>query len=60
MKKPLVFLDADVLFAGAAAPTEHSASHVVLRLGEITLIELVTSTQAITEVELNFDKEAAR
>lgn len=57
MKKPLVFLDADVLFAGAAAPTEHGASHVVLRLGEITLIELVTSTQAITEVERNFEKK---
>jgi hypothetical protein len=53
MKKPTVFLDADVIFAGAAAPTEHGASHVVLRLGEITLIERVTSTQAITEVECN-------
>lgn len=53
MKKPTVFLDADVIFAGAAAPTEHGASHVVLRLGEITLIECVTSTQAITEVERN-------
>jgi hypothetical protein len=53
MKKPTVFLDADVIFGGAAAPTEHGASHVVLRLGEITLIECVTSTQAITEVERN-------
>ncbi len=53
MNKPLVFLDADVIFAGAAAPTEHEASHVVLRLGEITLIECVTSTQVITEVERN-------
>jgi hypothetical protein len=52
-KKPIVFLDADVIFAGAASPTEHGASHVVLRLGEITLIECVTSTQAITEVERN-------
>ncbi len=49
MKKPLVFLDADVIFAGAAAPTKHGASHVVLRLGEITLIECVTSTQVVTE-----------
>lgn len=57
MKKPAVFLDADVLFAGAAAPTEHGASHVILRFGEITLIELITSTQVITEVERNFEKK---
>lgn len=57
MKKLLVFLDADVLFAGTAAPTEHGASHVVLRLGEITLIECLTSTQVITEVERNFEKK---
>ena len=53
MKRPLVFLDADVIFAGAAAPIEHGASHVVLRLGEITLIECLTSTQVVTEVERN-------
>lgn len=52
-RKPVVFLDADVIFAGAAAPTEHGASHVVLRTGEITLIECVTSEQAVTEVERN-------
>lgn len=57
MTKPLVFLDADVIFAGAAAPIEHGASHIVLRLGEIILIECVTSTQAITEVERNFEKK---
>lgn len=53
MNKVSVFLDADVIFAGAAAPTEHGASHVVLRLGEITLLNCVTSIQAITEVERN-------
>jgi hypothetical protein len=53
MNKPVVFLDADVIFAGAAAPTEHGASHVVLRLGEITLIDCVTSAQVVTEVERN-------
>ena len=37
--KPRVFVDADVLFAGSASPSEHSASLVVLRLAEITLIE---------------------
>jgi predicted nucleic acid-binding protein len=57
MNKPTVFLDADVIFAGAAAPTEHGASHVVLRLGEITLIECVTSTQVITEVERNLEEK---
>ena len=53
MNKPVVFLDADVIFAGAAAPTEHGASHVILRLGEITLLDCVTSTQVVTEVERN-------
>jgi predicted nucleic acid-binding protein len=57
MNKPTVFLDADVIFAGTAAPTEHGASHVVLRLGEITLIECVTSTQVITEVERNLEEK---
>ena len=57
MKKPVVFLDADVIFAGAAAPTEHGASHVILRMAEITLIECVTSQQAVTEVERNFEQK---
>jgi len=57
MNKPSVFLDADVIFAGAAAPTEHGASHLVLRLGEISLIDCVTSTQVITEVERNLEKK---
>lgn len=51
--KLAVFLDADVIFAGAAAPTEQGASHVVMRMGEITLIECITSEQAVTEVERN-------
>ena len=51
--KPKVFVDADVLFAGAASPSEHSASLVILRMGEITLIEAVTSRQAIDEAERN-------
>jgi hypothetical protein len=53
IRRPTVFLDADVIFAGAATPSEHGASHVVLRMGEITLIECVTSQQAVTEVERN-------
>ncbi len=51
--KPTIFVDADVIFAGAAAPSEHETSHVVLRMGEITLIDCVTSKQAVTEVERN-------
>ena len=53
MTKLAVFLDADVIFAGSAAPTEHSASHVVLQLGELTLVDCVTSQQVVTEVERN-------
>ena len=48
-----MFVDADVLFAGSAAPSEHSASHVILQMGEITLLDCVTSQQAIAEVERN-------
>jgi predicted nucleic acid-binding protein len=48
-----VFVDADVLFAGAAAPSQHGASLTVLRLAEITLIEAVASQQVIAEAERN-------
>jgi predicted nucleic acid-binding protein len=51
--KPRIFLDADVLFAGAASPNEHSASNLLLRMAELTLIEAITSIQVITEVERN-------
>jgi hypothetical protein len=51
--KLLVFVDADVLFAGSVAPSQHGASLVVLRLAEITLIEAVASQQVITEAERN-------
>ncbi|MCJ7699994.1 MAG: PIN domain-containing protein [Anaerolineales bacterium] len=51
--KPRLFVDADVLFAGAASPSEHSASLLILRLAEITLIEALTSEQVITEAERN-------
>jgi predicted nucleic acid-binding protein len=52
-RKVKVFIDADVIFAGSASPTEHSASNVILRMAEITLIDAVTSQQAITEAERN-------
>ncbi|MBI4674099.1 MAG: hypothetical protein HY741_20840 [Chloroflexi bacterium] len=52
-----VFVDADVIFAGSTAPSEHGASHVVLRMGEITLLDCITSAQAITEVERNLQEK---
>jgi len=55
LRKPRVFVDADVLFAGAASPSTHGASLVVLRMAEITLIEAVTSEQAVTEAERNLE-----
>jgi len=51
--KPRVFVDADVLLAGAASPSEHGASLVVLRMAEITLIDAVVSEQVIAEAERN-------
>jgi predicted nucleic acid-binding protein len=51
--KPRVFVDADVLFAGVVAPSEHGASLVILRMAEITLIEAMTSQQVVVEAERN-------
>jgi hypothetical protein len=51
--KPRVFVDADVLFAGAVGPSQQGASLVILRMAEITLIEVITSEQAVTEAERN-------
>ena len=48
-----MFIDADVLFAGAASPQAHSASQVVLRMAELTLIEAVCTEQVVREVEAN-------
>jgi predicted nucleic acid-binding protein len=53
MNIPTVFLDADVIFAGAVSPTNYGASHIVLLLGEITLIHCLTSAQVVDEVERN-------
>ncbi len=55
--KPRVFVDADVLFAGSASPNEHSASNLILRMAELTLIDAITSTQAITEVERSLSEK---
>jgi len=56
-RKPRVFVDANVLFAGAASPSEHGASLVILRMGEITLIEALTSQQVIVEAERNLEEK---
>jgi len=58
--KPRVFVDANVLFAGAASPSEHGASLVILRTGEITLIELITSQQVIAEAERNLEEKLSQ
>jgi predicted nucleic acid-binding protein len=52
---PAVFIDSDVLIAGAASPVEHGASMVILRLAEITLIEANASEQVITEATRNLE-----
>jgi hypothetical protein len=59
-RRPRVFVDADVLFAGAASPSEHSASIVLLRAAEITLIEALTSEQVIVEAERNLAAKLPR
>ena len=51
--KPRLFVDADVLFAGSASSSEYGASLTILRMAEITLIDAITSEQAIVEVERN-------
>ena len=55
--RPRVFVDADVLFAVAVSPSDHSASLVVLQMSEITLIEALTSQQAICEAERNLHEK---
>lgn len=46
-----VFVDADVLFAGSASPS--GASHLILQLAELGVIQAFTSRQARDEVERN-------
>jgi predicted nucleic acid-binding protein len=52
-----IFIDSDVLFAGSASPNEYSASLVILRMAEITLIEAGTSEQVIIEVNRNLEEK---
>jgi len=53
VSKLRIFVNADVIFAGAASPTHYGASHLLLAMSELTLIECITSEQAIIEVERN-------
>ncbi|MFZ5819904.1 MAG: PIN domain-containing protein [Chloroflexota bacterium] len=53
LRKLRIFVDADVLFAGSASPNENSASLVLLRMAEITLLEAVVSKQVLTEAKRN-------
>ena len=46
---PRVFVDADVVVAGAASVT--GASHLVLKLGELGLLDVVACSQVRQEVE---------
>lgn len=51
--KPRLLIDADVLFAGCAAPSEFGASLVILRMAEITLLDAIVPQQVIDEAERN-------
>ncbi|WP_412070612.1 hypothetical protein [Rubrivirga sp. IMCC43871] len=46
-------VDADVLFAGSASPSDRSASTVVLRLSDLTLIDGLASQKVVDEAERN-------
>lgn len=46
-----IFCDADVLIAGAASTT--GASHILLQLSDLTLVDCLTSAQAVEEAERN-------
>jgi hypothetical protein len=50
-----IYVDADVLIAGASSPSDHSASQVLLTLSEITLIECITSQLALNECRRNLE-----
>ncbi|MFN2138417.1 MAG: putative toxin-antitoxin system toxin component, PIN family [Candidatus Promineifilaceae bacterium] len=52
---PLVFVDANVIIAGAASRT--GASYAVLALAEIGLIRLAASRQVLDEAERNMQRK---
>ncbi len=51
VRKPKLLVDADVLIAGSASTS--GASHIILQLSKLTIIECITSKQAQTEAERN-------
>jgi predicted nucleic acid-binding protein len=53
--RPRVLVDADVLLAASASPSEHGASLVILRMAEITLIDAYAPQQVLTEVQRNLE-----
>ncbi len=55
-----VFVDADVLIAGAASPSTESASVVILQLGSLTLLQCLISEQVRTEAIRNIRKKVPR
>lgn len=52
---PSVFVDADVLIAGSASTS--GASHLILQLGELGLIDVVSSDQARREAARNIARK---
>jgi predicted nucleic acid-binding protein len=52
---PRVFVDADALIAGSASTS--GASHLILRLGELGLIDVMSSAQVRGEVERNLARK---
>jgi hypothetical protein len=52
-----VFVDADVLFAGAASPSEQGASLTVLGLGEARLVDAAASEQVVAEASRNIESK---
>jgi predicted nucleic acid-binding protein len=54
-RRPKVFVDADVLIAGSASTA--GASHMILRLGELGLIDATSSAQARSEAERNLARK---
>lgn len=51
LTKPRLFLDADVLIAGSASAA--GASHIILHLSDLTIIECIISEQVKVEAERN-------
>ncbi len=54
-RRPVVFIDADALIAGSASTA--GASHILLRLSELGLIDGVSSEQVRREAERNLAKK---